>query len=196
MNIYDSIELDEERQLPPPPRVPREHKPTIRTIPNPNWVENEIGITYCLVHGIYWPTKSNALACSGCAQERDAEAMLGTPSHASPDMRNEVRVVDPETGGAKGSKPERFDLLPWDALEEVARVYAMGSRKYEPHNWARGYAYSLSIAALVRHVSKFVQGEDTDGESGLHHLAHAVFHCCSLMAFKLRNRGTDDRWRP
>jgi hypothetical protein len=65
------------------------------------------------------------------------EARLVDPrtGKSYPKPSGEVRVVDPITGGMKGSKPERFDLLPWPALEEVARVYAFGATKYDDHNW-------------------------------------------------------------
>jgi hypothetical protein len=105
----------------------------------------------------------------------------------------EVRVIDPTTGGQKGIKPERFDLLPWEALEEVARVYAFGAEKYEDHNWWRGYKWSLSLGALFRHISRWMCGETNDQESGLHHLAHATFHCLTLISFQRAKRGTDDR---
>lgn len=106
---------------------------------------------------------------------------------------NETRVIDPETGGEKGSKPERYDLIPSEAMDEVARVYGYGALKYDTHNWYRGYAYGLSIAALERHISLFKQNEDYDKESGLHHLAHAIFHCLTLIMFQRHSRGTDDR---
>lgn len=106
---------------------------------------------------------------------------------------SEVRVVDPQTGGAKGQKSERFDLLPFDALEEVARVYAFGAAKYADDNWLKGYRWRLSIGALLRHVARFALGEDRDPESGYHHLAHAVFHCLALITFGMRGLGTDDR---
>lgn len=109
---------------------------------------------------------------------------------------SEVRVTDPKTGGQKGQKPERYDLLPYGALDEVARVYAMGAEKYEDWNWANGYAWSLSLGALQRHVAAFSQGEDTDPESGYSHLAHAAFHCLALITFQQHNLGTDDRWVP
>lgn len=108
----------------------------------------------------------------------------------------EVRVTDPKTGGQKGSKPERFDLIPMDALEEVARVYGKGAEKYESHNWLRGYAWSLSLAACLRHVAKFMLGQDYDngpGGTGCHHMACAAFHCFALVTFTLRGLGTDDR---
>jgi len=111
-------------------------------------------------------------------------------------MSTEVRVTDPITGGQKGTKPERFSLLPWDALSEVARVFAFGAAKYEADNYLRGYPWRWSLDALHRHVALVEQGEDYDAESGLLHLAHATFHCLALIAFKLRGLGTDDRWRP
>lgn len=111
-------------------------------------------------------------------------------------MSNEVRVTDPKTGGQKGSKDERYDLFPFDALDEIARVFGVGARKYEPWNWLRGYAWSLSLASLLRHVSRFAQGEDRDPETGCLHLAHAAWHCLVLIVFYLRGLGTDDRQPP
>lgn len=109
---------------------------------------------------------------------------------------SEVVVTDPKTGGKKGQKDERFDLLPFDALEEVARVYGMGAKKYEPDNWLKGYSWRLSLGALLRHVGRWAIGEDRDLESGLHHLAHAAWHCLTLITFDRRRLGTDDRGKP
>lgn len=105
----------------------------------------------------------------------------------------EVRVVDPVTGGEKGSKPERFDLIPPDALEAIARVYGAGSAKYSDRNWERGYRYGLSFAALMRHAWAWWRGEDTDPESGESHMAHVVWHAITLATFRRRRIGTDDR---
>jgi len=111
-------------------------------------------------------------------------------------MSNEVRVTDPKTGGQKGQKDERFDLFPFDALEEISRVYAIGAKKYDDDNWLRGYRWRLSAGALLRHVSRFMCGEDRDPESGCLHLAHAAWHCLTLITFTLRKLGTDDRRPP
>ncbi len=110
-------------------------------------------------------------------------------------MTNEVRITDPVTGGQKGSKPERFDLVPWDAMEEVARVYGFGATKYEDHNWLRGYKWSLSIASAFRHLVAMVLGQDRDPESGCLHTAHLAWHALTLTTFILRKLGTDDRYR-
>lgn len=107
-------------------------------------------------------------------------------------MNGEVRITDPATGGQKGSKPERFDLVPSAAMEEVAAVYGRGADKYEARNWEKGYAWGLSLAALERHLNKFKQGSSRD-ELGNHHLACVVFHALALMTFEKFHLGTDDR---
>lgn len=107
----------------------------------------------------------------------------------------EVRVVDQLTGGEKGSKPERYDLIPPAAMDEVARVFGYGVTKYADRNWERGYDWGLSLAALHRHIKKFERRESFDEESRLHHLAHAVFHCLALMEYEANGLGTDTRTR-
>jgi hypothetical protein len=105
----------------------------------------------------------------------------------------EVRVVDPKTGGAKGQKLARFDLLPWDALWAVAELFGRGSVKYGDRNWEKGYKYSLTFGALHRHTASWWNGEDIDPETGSHHAAAMVFHSLVALAFYLRGAGTDDR---
>lgn len=131
----------------------------------------------------------------------DGVAALGTvaPSPAAvavpPVRAGEVRVVNATTGGEKGAKPEAFGLLPWRALGDVARVYRMGSEKYRPHNWRKGYAWSLSLDAGLRHLAAFMEGEDRDPESGEPHLAHAAFHMLALLTFMREHPELDDRWK-
>lgn len=108
-------------------------------------------------------------------------------------MSEEIRVTDPTTGGQKGQKLERFDLFPFDALEELARVYGIGAKKYADDNWLKGYRWRLSAGALLRHVARFMLGEDIDPETGCLHLAHAAWHCLTLIVFYKRRLGTDDR---
>ena len=104
----------------------------------------------------------------------------------------EVRVTS-SSGGQKGMKPARFDLLPWDALWTVAELYAKGAEKYEDRNWERGYDWSLSFASLIRHATQFWRGEDNDEETGLPHLASVVFHALALMRFMREHDEFDNR---
>jgi hypothetical protein len=109
------------------------------------------------------------------------------------DQGVEVRVVDPDTGGEKGSKLERFDLLPVYPLEVTARHYGRGALKYADRNWERGYAWSLSFAAMMRHAWAFWRGEDIDAETGSPHLAAVVFHAFALMEYGQTHPEKDDR---
>ncbi len=105
---------------------------------------------------------------------------------------DEVRVVDPVTGGEKGQKGERYDLIPAVAHQELARVFGFGSAKYADDNWRKGYSWRLSVGALERHLAAWKQGESVDAESGCHHLAHAAWHCYVLQTFEREGLGTDD----
>lgn len=98
--------------------------------------------------------------------------------------QQEVRVLNELTGGEKGSKPERYDLIPAAPLREVARLYAKGAEKYEERNWEKGYNWSLSYAAMMRHAQAFWGGgQSYDPETGTHHLAAVMFHAMALMQF-------------
>ena len=87
-----------------------------------------------------------------------------------------------------------MDLMPFGALEQIAWVFTFGAKKYAPHNWRNGFEWSRLIAALERHIGAFKEGEDTDPESQMPHLAHAG--CCLLMLLEhtLKGYGMDDRY--
>jgi hypothetical protein len=106
----------------------------------------------------------------------------------------EVRITS-ATGGEKGQKPAQMSTVDAVALLKLAEVGGYGGRKYEPHNYLRGYAWSLSLDALFRHILAFESGEDFDPESGLPHVTHAAWHCLALTSFMVRGLGTDDRFR-
>lgn len=87
----------------------------------------------------------------------------------------------------------RTDLLPFDALTDVADVLDYGAKKYAARNWELGMAWGRLVGAALRHLFAWCGGQETDPESGKHHLAH--FACCALMLLALVKRGvgTDDR---
>jgi hypothetical protein len=111
--------------------------------------------------------------------------------NATPDP-SEVRVTS-STGGSKGKKLARYDLIPAGPLHTLAELYGKGAEKYEDRNWERGYAWSLSFAALNRHLWLFWQGVDIDEETGLPHLAAVLFHAAALMQFTNTHPEFDDR---
>ena len=108
---------------------------------------------------------------------------------------NETRYKDPETGGEKGQKPARMASAPAYALEVLAKVYGHGAEKYAPHNYRKGYPWSLSIDALWRHLLLFQDGEDLDPESGYPHMAHVAWHALTLVQFMADHPEKDDRYK-
>jgi len=110
-----------------------------------------------------------------------------------PHPQGEVRTTS-STGGQKGVKPERFSLIPVEALEIMARLYNFGAEKYAAHNWRKGYEWSKSYDSLFRHAFASLRGEDIDEETGLPHLAGAAFHCFTLMIFMMEHQEFDDRF--
>jgi hypothetical protein len=109
-------------------------------------------------------------------------------------VMDEVRTVS-ATGGAKGAKGVELHALPRSALEAVGKVYHFGAQKYEDYNFRRGYKWSLSYDAMMRHQIAFWDGEDLDPESGLPHMAHVMWHAATLIEFMVSHPDYDDRYR-
>lgn len=137
---------------------------------------------------------------------------------------SETRTTS-STGGQKGVKMERHDLIPAGPMRELAILYGRGARKYADHQWRVGYEWSKSIAALKRHMTAFEAGEDYDicppdgrgcsfvdhdgnpftpeiiGETcynhtGSHHLTAVAWHSFVLLEFKDTHPEFDDRYIP
>ena len=87
----------------------------------------------------------------------------------------------------------RMDLLPPEALLEVAKVLTYGAGKYADNNYRLGMKHSRIVAALLRHLMLYQMGHEID-ESGLPHLAHMACNALMLLSLSLTGEGEDDRW--
>lgn len=81
------------------------------------------------------------------------------------------------------SVKSRLDLLPPLALEIVGYVLRHGALKYDEENWRLCKKSKKYVRPILTHAFKHLQGQFTDPESGLPHLAHAV--CNALFALDL-----------
>lgn len=126
--------------------------------------------------------------------QQDVDRFRALDESLTKAVADEVRVTS-ETGGQKGQKLARLGSLDPLALLEVAKVAGFGERKYDRLNYMKGYDWSLSFDAGMRHRLAAWSGEDFDPESGLPHLAHAAWHDLTQLAFFLHGIGTDDRYR-
>lgn len=106
----------------------------------------------------------------------------------------EYRRLNRDTNQAQGTKHDqgklRWDLMPYDALQEVAKVLTFGANKYADRNWEKGLNYSRLIASLQRHAIDefYISNKQQDEETGLHPLAHAVCCLLFLLSFELRGQ--------
>lgn len=104
----------------------------------------------------------------------------------------EVRTVS-ATGGEKGVKIARYDLIPAGPLYELACLFGVGALKYDERNFEAGYEWSKSFGAMQRHAWQFWNGEDVDPETGVSHLASVIWNAMALLLFTQTHPELDDR---
>lgn len=88
----------------------------------------------------------------------------------------------------------RYDLIDVRALRELAVVLTHGARKYAPENWRKvPDARARYYAATLRHLEAWRAGQETDPDSGLRHLGHALASVHFLLAldFERSDLGSD-----
>lgn len=69
-----------------------------------------------------------------------------------------------------------------------------GMLKYGRTNWrVAGVRASIYVDACRRHLNKWFEGEDTDPDSGLPHLSHALACLAILVDAQAAGKLTDDR---
>lgn len=87
----------------------------------------------------------------------------------------------------KDHRKPMWDLLPFQPVGQIVEVLTFGANKYGPNTWQQvPDAKNRYFAALMRHLTAWWDGEDTDPESGIHHLAHAGCNLVFLMWFDER----------
>lgn len=86
-----------------------------------------------------------------------------------------------------------LSLIPLSTLEDEARVWMYGERKYKRFNWMKGMPWSVPLACALRHLAAWQNGEDLDPESGQPHLAHAMCNLRMLTLYSRTYQEGDDR---
>lgn len=101
--------------------------------------------------------------------------------------------LDTDSGLKYDSDKPDMSLLSPIAMYELAKVLSFGKKKYAAHNWRKGIARSRLVGAALRHIFLYLGGEDTDSETGLSHMAHAMCCCMFAVELELVMPLTDDR---
>lgn len=91
-------------------------------------------------------------------------------------------------------KPKMSMLLEaGDALRGVTAVLEFGAEKYARSNFLKGLPYTEVVDSMLRHLTAFMQGEDIDPESKLHHAHHVACNALFLAQFVATHPQFDDR---
>jgi hypothetical protein len=93
-----------------------------------------------------------------------------------------VQLKDEPALRFDAGKP-RMDLIPPEALIRYGEVLNFGATKYSERNWERGMSKGRMVASLLRHVVAYMRGEENDPESGLPHMAHAMWNAGALITY-------------
>lgn len=91
-------------------------------------------------------------------------------------------------------KPETSQLDPRFLLQ-LSQLMTDSSYKYGKFNWAKGQEYHTPYDSCMRHLLKFMSGEDLDQESGHSHIVHAMANLMILWtSVQLNNKELDTRY--
>jgi hypothetical protein len=93
-----------------------------------------------------------------------------------------------------GEKKLKMSSTPIMPLQEMGKVFELGAKKYGRYNW-RLHAVSATVYydAALRHLMAWFEGEDTDPESGVSHLAHVMACMAILMDAQKNGKLKDNR---
>lgn len=105
----------------------------------------------------------------------------------------DVNSNEKGSGARYNSGKPDLSLIPLCTLEDEARVWEYGKKKYAAWNWTKGMPWSVPFACLLRHLSAWQRGEECDEESGLPHLAHAHCNLRMLTLYSRTFKEGDDR---
>ena len=85
-------------------------------------------------------------------------------------------------------------LIPKEAMWHMGQALAYGASKYGADNFKEGMQIRRSLAAALRHIYQFLDGENIDAESGCNHLGNAMASL-AMACYTLENRPEfDDRY--
>ena len=136
----------------------------------------------CIIHSDAVPSnyalKIREMKCLDCKHyaEGDVSAyrMCSVCMRAASRINFEPLGIDPkqeikdsgdrrefETGAVRdmGEGKGRYDLLPWDAIHELAIHCEQGAKKYGERNIEKGLPVHSLIDSAIRHLSCYLRGE-------------------------------------
>lgn len=130
------------------------------------------------------------------------EAEIWRWEHEGEDDITSYRVIEEANKAVKDSNPKdmigssKLPLHLWPTTATATGCLALldGMLKYGRSNWrVAGVRASVYIDAAMRHLFKYLEGEDNDPDSGIPHLGHALACIAILIDAKAAGKLNDDR---
>jgi hypothetical protein len=83
-----------------------------------------------------------------------------------------------ETGASRSAdvRGVRYDLVPPEGIEAVAKAMYVGSINHGDHNWKKGLKHSVYINHALRHINLYMQGKSEED-----HIGHALANLMMLV---------------
>lgn len=118
-----------------------------------------------------------------------------TASTPEETYRAQHNLTDPANPKDRiGDLKPQLHLVPAALSIYASQAMANGAAKYGPFNWrehpVKAHVY---IAAALRHLHSWYDGEDAAEDSGVHHLAHAAAGLAILLDAMATGNLIDDR---
>lgn len=152
---------------------------------------------------------SDFLLCQDCWEQDCSRqwwalvALLGNVEEPNVMTEHDLpRIYAPDTEGENpkdrvGQTKPPLHLIPPAAEVLEAVVMGLGARKYGAFNWRSAKVRAtVYIAAAKRHLAQWLDGESSDAESGVSHLAHARACLGILLDAQATGNMVDDRPPP
>lgn len=96
-----------------------------------------------------------------------------------------------------GINKPNLNLVPPVLMVHAAKAMENGAKKFGPYNWRdKKVKGSIYVAAILRHVFAYMDGEEQAPDSGVHHLGHAAACIAILLDAKHGDNLIDDRPKP
>lgn len=110
------------------------------------------------------------------------------------DVSHEIKLLPKPARASHDSTGKLpMDLIPPEAMSGLARVLKYGAAKYGRRNWEKGMPLSEFYGSTLRHLNSWMNGEEFDPESEIHHMWHAMANIAMLGTLMHRNPDLDDR---
>lgn len=111
-------------------------------------------------------------------------------------LATEAPLAEEKSASKNDQAKADLALIPQAALVAAARAFEVGEKKYGRFNYYKGHKASQLVAAAIRHLTAWSEGEENDPVDGQPHLGSVI--ACAAMILQQQKLGTlkDNRYKP